>query len=56
MIFKRYEWRLVLRVVIMFITITVTSLLVVNGSSYYIFLIITVPLVVYEVIDLIRFQ
>jgi two-component system nitrogen regulation sensor histidine kinase NtrY len=56
MIFNRYEWRLVLRVVIMFITLTATSLLVVKGEGYYIFLIITIPLVIYEVIDLIRFQ
>jgi len=56
MIFNRYEWRLVLRVVIMFITLAVTSVLVDKGSTYYIFLVITVPLVVYEVIDLIRFQ
>src|SRR3984885_6331899 len=56
MIFNRYEWRLVLRVVIMFITLTITSVLVDKGSAYYIFLVITVPLVVYEVIDLIRFQ
>jgi len=54
MIFKRYEWRLVLRVVIMFITLTVTSVLVVKGLYY--FLIITFPLCVYEVLDLIRFQ
>jgi nitrogen fixation/metabolism regulation signal transduction histidine kinase len=56
MIFNRYEWRLVLRVIIMFITLTATSLLVVKGAGYYIFLIITIPIVVYEVIDLIRFQ
>ena len=56
MIFKRYEWRLVLRVMILFITITGTSVLVVRGPSFYIFLIITVPLVIYEVTDLIRFQ
>ncbi len=56
MIFKRYEWRLVLRVILLFITLTATSVLVVMGSAYYIFLAITVPLVVYEVIDLIRFQ
>ncbi len=54
MIFKRYEWRLVLRVIIMFITLTATSILLVKGL--YIFLIITVSLVVYEVVDLIRFQ
>jgi signal transduction histidine kinase len=56
MIFKRYEWRLVLRVMVMFITLTVTAVLVDKGSAYYIFLVITLPLVVYEVIDLIRFQ
>jgi two-component system nitrogen regulation sensor histidine kinase NtrY len=54
MIFKRYEWRLVLRVILMFITLTVTSMLVVK--DLYLFLVITVPLCVYEVIDLIRFQ
>lgn len=54
MIFKRYEWRLVLRVLLLFITITACSLLVVTGNS--IFLVISVPLVAYEVLDLIRFQ
>jgi two-component system nitrogen regulation sensor histidine kinase NtrY len=54
MIFNRYEWRLVLRVIIMFITLTATSLLMVK--ELYLFLVITVPLVIYEVIDLIRFQ
>ncbi|MDF2433123.1 MAG: two-component system, NtrC family, nitrogen regulation sensor histidine kinase NtrY [Mucilaginibacter sp.] len=43
-----------LRVMIMFITLTATSLLVVK--DLYIFLVITIPLTVYEVIDLIRFQ
>ena len=54
MIFNRYEWRLVLRVIIMFITLTATSLLIVE--QLFLFLVITVPLVVYEVLDLIRFQ
>src|SRR5665213_1974699 len=54
MIFKRYEWRLVLRVVIMFITLTAASFCVVK--QYYVFLVIALPLAVYEVIDLIRFQ
>ena len=54
MIFKRYEWRLVLRVVILFITLTASSALVVKDN--YLFLMITLPLAIYEVIDLIRFQ
>ncbi|HEY2580506.1 MAG TPA: ATP-binding protein [Mucilaginibacter sp.] len=54
MIFNRYEWRLVLRVVLLLITLTATSFLVVQGM--FLFLAITIPLVIYEVMDLIRFQ
>jgi nitrogen fixation/metabolism regulation signal transduction histidine kinase len=56
MIFKRYEWRLLLRVLILFITLTATSLLAVKGPAYYIYLVITCPLLVYELIEMIRFQ
>lgn len=56
MTFNRYEWRLLLRVFFLFITLTATSLIAVSGPSWYLYLAITVPLVVYEVIDLIRFQ
>ncbi|HWZ14156.1 MAG TPA: ATP-binding protein [Mucilaginibacter sp.] len=56
MIFKRYEWRLVLRVLILFATLTATSALVLVAREYILFLAITVPLCVFEVIDLIRFQ
>lgn len=54
MIFKRYEWRLLLRVLILFITLTATSLLAVKEQ--YIYLVITCPLLVYELIEMIRFQ
>lgn len=54
MIFKRYEWRLVLRVLLLFAALTATAALVV--SPYYLFLSITVPLAVYMVVDLVRFQ
>ncbi len=54
MIFKRYEWRLLLRVLILFITLTATSILAVQG--YYPYLVITCPLLVYELIEMIRFQ
>ncbi|HVS94659.1 MAG TPA: ATP-binding protein [Mucilaginibacter sp.] len=56
MIFKRYEWRLLLRVLILFITLTITSVLAVSGPSYYIYMVITCPLLVYELIEMIRFQ
>ena len=54
MIFNRYEWRLVLRVILMFITLSVSSYLLTNEAK--LFLVITVPLVAYQVLDLIRFQ
>jgi nitrogen fixation/metabolism regulation signal transduction histidine kinase len=56
MIFKRYEWRLLLRVLILFITLTITSLLAVKGPAYYIYMVITCPALVYELIEMIRFQ
>ncbi|MDP9081492.1 MAG: ATP-binding protein [Bacteroidota bacterium] len=54
MIFNRYEWRLVLRVILMFITLCVSSYLVTQGPP--LFLVITLPLCGYQVLDLIRFQ
>jgi two-component system nitrogen regulation sensor histidine kinase NtrY len=54
MIFKRYEWRLVLRVVLLFATLLLTSFIIVSGQ--YIYLFATVPVVVYELVDMIRFQ
>ena len=55
MIFNRYEWRLVLRVALLFIAITAT-VLVIFELQQYLFTVITVPLVVYSVLDLIRFN
>ncbi|MDB5133506.1 MAG: hypothetical protein JWP37_109 [Mucilaginibacter sp.] len=54
MIFKRYEWRLLLRVLILFITLAATSIIAVEGVPLY--LVITCPLLVYELIEMIRFQ
>jgi two-component system, NtrC family, nitrogen regulation sensor histidine kinase NtrY len=54
MIFKRYEWRLLLRVLILFITLTATAVIAVQGQ--FIYMVIACPLLVYELIDMIRFQ
>jgi two-component system nitrogen regulation sensor histidine kinase NtrY len=54
MIFKRYEWRLLLRVLILFITLAATSIIAVQGL--YLYMIIACPLLVYELVDMIRFQ
>src|SRR6478735_5214836 len=54
MIFNRYEWRLVLRVLLLFVAVVATTLVATSGQILY--GVITVPLVVYSVLDLIRFQ
>ncbi|HEY9195729.1 MAG TPA: HAMP domain-containing sensor histidine kinase [Mucilaginibacter sp.] len=54
MIFNRYEWRLLLRVFLLFLALSAASFVIVKGQSLY--LVIFVPLVVYAVIEMIRFQ
>jgi len=54
MIFKRYEWRLLLRVLILFVTLTGTAIIAVQGPIIY--MVLACPLLVYELIDMIRFQ
>jgi two-component system nitrogen regulation sensor histidine kinase NtrY len=56
MTFNRYEWRLLLRVIFLFIAITATSVVVVSGRANYIYGVLTIPMVVFSVLDLIRFQ
>ncbi len=54
MIFNRYEWRLLLRVFLLFLALSAASYVMVTGQPLY--LVIFVPLVVYAVIEMIRFQ
>ena len=54
MVFKKYEWWIVLRVLFLFITLLLTSYLVVTGRYAYLFLF--VPLIIYQVIEFIQFQ
>ncbi|HEY8927958.1 MAG TPA: HAMP domain-containing sensor histidine kinase [Mucilaginibacter sp.] len=57
MIFNRYEWRLVLRVILLFLSLTASSYLTIKGEpGQALFLVITIPLCAYQVLDLIRFQ
>ena len=54
MIFKGYELRIILRVVLLFLTLLGVSVIVVN--HWYIYMLIGVPLILLEVADLLRFQ
>jgi len=52
--FKKFEWRILLRVMIMFATLILASLLLVKG--WYIYLAFVIPVIIYEVIEFYRFQ
>ncbi|HVZ57635.1 MAG TPA: ATP-binding protein [Chitinophagaceae bacterium] len=54
MIFKKYEWRILARVVLLFITLSLASMLLV--SSRHVYLLITVPVIIYQVVEFYRFQ
>jgi two-component system nitrogen regulation sensor histidine kinase NtrY len=54
MIFKRYEWRLVIRVLFLFITLLSASFVVIDGQYIYLFGI--VPIILYQLVDMVRFQ
>jgi signal transduction histidine kinase len=49
-----FQWRILLRVLLLFITLTVASLFLVN--QWYLFLALLSPLVFYQLIEFIRFQ
>lgn len=54
MIFKRYEWRLVIRVLFLFITLLGASFVIIDGLYIYLFGI--VPVILYQLVDMVRFQ
>lgn len=54
MTFKRYEWRILLRVLLLFATLSVTSFLVVK--EWFVYLLLAVPVIIYQVVEFYRFQ
>ena len=54
MIFNRYEWRLLLRVFLLFLVLCAAAYVIVIGK--YLYLVICIPLVGYAVVEMIRFQ
>jgi two-component system, NtrC family, nitrogen regulation sensor histidine kinase NtrY len=54
MTFKRYEWRILITVLLLLVTLGVASFLAVKGL--YVYLIIIAPIVVYQVIEFYKFQ
>lgn len=54
MAFKQFEWRILTRVVFLFITISAASFLIVN--QWYVYLLVAIPVIIYQVIDFYRFH
>jgi two-component system nitrogen regulation sensor histidine kinase NtrY len=54
MVFKRYEWRLLVRVILLFLTLLALSFIVVK--SLYLYLPVLVPLVALELVDFLKFH
>ncbi len=54
MMFKKYEWRILLRVLLMFITLSAASFLLVKG--WYVYLLLVLPVIIYQLFDLYRFH
>lgn len=50
MIFKRYEWRLLIRIVLLFAVLFAAALLLVNKQ--YLFAVLTIPFFIYQLYDL----
>lgn len=53
---KRHDWSIVIRVALMLVTLTIASLLLVSGSKYYIYEVIVVPIIVYQVMDFFNYH
>src|ERR1041384_6230571 len=52
--FKNFEWRILIRVLFLFITLSLAALLLVK--QWYVYLLIAAPVIIYQLIDIFRFQ
>jgi two-component system, NtrC family, nitrogen regulation sensor histidine kinase NtrY len=54
MFFKRTEWRIFIRVVLLFVTLSATSFLLMKG--WFVYLVLILPVIIYQLVDMYRFQ
>lgn len=52
--FKKYEWRIVLRVLLLFTTLSAAAFLLVKGL--FVYLLLAIPVIIYQVVEFYRFQ
>ena len=56
---KNFEWRILLRVLLLFVTLTASSFLLVKGlmgKGWFIYLAFMIPVIIYQIIEFYRFQ
>ncbi len=51
---KNFEWRTLLRVLLLFVTLSIASFLLVK--EWYVYLLLVVPVIIYQVVEFYRFQ
>jgi nitrogen fixation/metabolism regulation signal transduction histidine kinase len=54
MIIKKFEWRIILRVMLLFVTLSITAFIVVKEQ--WVYLLLSVPVIIYQLIEFTRFQ
>jgi two-component system, NtrC family, nitrogen regulation sensor histidine kinase NtrY len=54
MLFKKIEWRILTRVLVLFVTLSVASFLLIKGL--YVYLILAAPVIIYELVEFYRFH
>jgi len=54
MIFRNFEWRILLRVLLMFITLSVAAFILANG--WFIYLVFVAPVIFYQIIEFYNFH
>jgi len=56
MFFKTTEWRIFIRVLFLFFTLSIAAFFLIKGSGWYIYLVILTPLIIYQLVDFYRLQ
>src|SRR6185436_12685579 len=54
MSFKRYEWRIIIRVFLLFATLCIAAFLLVK--ELYVYLLLATPVIIYQLVEFYRFQ
>lgn len=54
MIYKKFKWRILLRVILLFLTLSLAAFLLMKG--WYVYLLIAGPVIIYQVVEFYRFQ